>query len=122
MIRVLVLILILLANTVEAAGPRVWGKSGTATDTNATLTVGGTSSFGPTSLCFENTGATNNIFIDWSDGIATTTDNSTNIKIPPSKGYCFNFENDNVMNIFTFGIITSAATTSTYNAFAMSAK
>lgn len=111
-------ILFFLASLIYAAGPRVWGKSGTATTTNATVTVGGTSIFYPASLCVENTGATNNLFIDWSDGVATATDNSTNILIGPGKSYCFNFDNPNVLNQMDIGLLAGAATT-TYNLFAI---
>lgn len=106
----LILLVLLLALPVYAAGPRSWGKTGTATTTNATLTVGGATPFGPTSLCIDNLDTTDDIYVDWSDGVATTTDNSTNIKIIHATGKCFNFSNPNVLNSFTIGILASANT------------
>ena len=107
----LILLLILLPSIVLSAGPRSWGKSGTATVANAVLTVGSTSaSFYPSALCVANLDATDDIFIDWTDGVAATTDNTTNQKITPGKTICFNFNNPDVLNLMEVGIIASANT------------
>jgi hypothetical protein len=89
---------------------RPWGKSGTATTTNATLTAPNNLS----SICVTNTGTTNNLFIDYSDGVATTADDSTNHLISPGATLCLGWDDKNVTNDFTIGVITSASTT-TYN-------
>jgi hypothetical protein len=105
----------------EAAGPRSWGKSGTAAITNAVLTVGGAAPFYPASLCIENRDATDSIFIDWTDSIAATVDNTTNLKILPGKNVCFEFHNPNINNLMEIGIIASANTPA-YNIIAIGAR
>lgn len=93
--------------SVESAGPQVWGKKGTATTTNAVLTP----AFYPTRLCIKNEDATNGIYIDWSDGVATTADNSTNLYIQPGTLYCYEFNERSPSNReITIGIISVAAT------------
>lgn len=109
--RLLALTLLLLAVTAEAAGPRIWGKSGTASTSNTTVTVGSASTpFYPMRLCFSNLDATNNIFFDWTDGVAATTDDSTNLLVSPGEKVCLETYNQNVTNVMTIGIIASAAT------------
>jgi hypothetical protein len=115
----LTLLASLIASQTFAAGPRAWGKSGTATVSNQTLTVGSAASpFGPTLICVENLSDTINIFIDWTDGVASTVDDSTNIKLLPLKSYCFSLDNPDVTNLVQIGIIAASATPA-YNAFAI---
>lgn len=108
--------LLLLGAQVQAAGPRAWGKSGTATTTNATVTVGAATPFYPASLCVKNTGS-QILYINWVTGVAAAVDDDTNLLIEPAAGYCFNFANPNVMNIMTIGLLSASATT-TYNIIA----
>lgn len=89
---------------------RAWGKSGTATTTNATLTA----PFNPSSICVSNTGTTNNLYFDYTDGVAVAADDSTNHLVPPGVTICLGWNDPNVVNDFTVGVITSASTT-TYN-------
>jgi len=86
---------------------RAWGKTGTATTTNATLTA----PFNPAAICVSNTGATNNLFFDYVDGVATTADDSNNILVTPGATICHGWSDPNVSNTFTIGLIASAATT-----------
>lgn len=116
-------VLILFPTLAYAIGPRTWGKSGTATTTNAVLTVkdaAGTS-FGPASLCISNLSTTVDFFVDWTDGVAATTDDASNVKVIAGKTYCASFANPNVMNVMTIGIIT-ASSTAAYNMFAIAAR
>lgn len=104
---------LILVPVVEAAGPRSWGKWGTATTSNAVLTVGGSSSpFGPANVCVYNSGATNPLYFDWTDGIATIDDDSTNIRVDAGVAVCVDFHNENVSNVVEVGIITASSTTS----------
>jgi hypothetical protein len=115
--------LLFIALPVYSAGPRTWGKSGTATDTNAILSVkdsAGTT-FTPTSMCFTNISTTTDYFIDYTDGVATTTDDSSNVKVIASTTTCFAFQQKNVVGPFTIGIITASGTAG-YNAFAIAAQ
>lgn len=103
---------------VHAAGPRSWGFWGTATTSNATITVGGSTTFGPANVCIYNSGATNDLYIDWTDGTATTDNNSTNIRIAAGASYCADFEALGTQNVVQIGVITSSSTT-TYIATAI---
>lgn len=108
-----------LAFSTNAAGPRSWNKSGTATTSNATLTVGGSTPFGPAAVCVSNTGDTNSLYFDWTDGVATTTDNSTNQVVPPSMTICYSNLSKNVVNVMQIGVITASSTTTyVFNAIA----
>lgn len=116
-------VLLFIAINSYAAGPRTWGKSGTATNVNATLSVKDSSgtTFTPTAMCFTNTDTAVDYFIDYTDGVATTTDDSSNIKVIHGTTSCFSFNQPNPTGPFTIGIIT-AASTAGYNAFAIAAK
>jgi hypothetical protein len=114
---------VLLSSPVFSSGPRTWGKSGTATNTNAQLSVkdsAGTT-FSPTAMCFTNSSTTIDFFIDYTDGVATTTDDSSNVKILAGTTTCFSFQQKNVIGPFLIGIIT-ASSTAAYNAFAIAAQ
>lgn len=112
-----VLGLILISSLLYAAPPLTWNKSGTATTSNATITA----PFNPISVCIKNTGGTNNLWVDWTDGVATTDDDSTNVLFGPGIEYCFDFISQNVNDTFTIGVISSASTT-TYKVLALRAR
>ena len=119
--RLLVLALIFFATASYASGPRSWGKSGTATVANAQVTVGGTAPFYPAAICISNTGGTNNLYANWTTGVASTTDNTGNLLIAPSDKPCLTFGNPNVGNTMVIGLITNAGTT-TYNIISIGAR
>lgn len=102
------LILLASAFPVYASTARAWGKVGTATTTNATLTC----TFNPKTLavCNTETAGGTAFFIDFTDGIATTDDNSTNIKILANTCHTWTFSDPNVLNEFTIGVITASST------------
>lgn len=87
---------------------RAYGKSGTATTTNATITF----SFNPISVtaCNDNTAGNPALYIDITDGIATTADGSTNLIILAAECHTFTLEDKNVSNVFTVGVITASGT------------
>lgn len=87
---------------------RAYGKSGTATTTNATVTF----TFNPVSLtaCNDNTAGNPALYIDFTDGVATTADGSTNLIILAAECHTFTFEDKNVLNEFTVGVITASGT------------
>lgn len=116
---VLTSILFLLADYGFSAGPRTWGKSGTAGAANSTVTVGGTTTFGPLSVCIVNTDTTDDLFADWTDGIATTDDNSTNMLIKAGATYCADFKDLGTRNVVEIGLIRAAAADATYNIIAI---
>lgn len=96
-----------LAETSFAIGPRAFGKKGSATTTSAAITV----PFHPVIFCIRNDDATNGLYYDWSDGVASTVDESTNLYLPPGVGKCFTFlPNVSPMKSFVVGIRSSAAT------------
>jgi hypothetical protein len=99
-------LLFLILPIVASAAPRGWGKSGTATTTNATLTA----PFAPTDMCISNDGTADLIF-DFTDGVATTADNSTNMTIKQGESFCQEFsEQKAVYSTFTIGVITASGT------------
>lgn len=107
--KILVVFFVLLLGTAQAAH-KAYGKSGTATTTNAVITF----PFNPSSICVSNTGTTNNLYFDYTDGIAVAADDSTNHLVPPGATLCLAWNDPNVVNEFLVGVITSASTT-TYN-------
>jgi len=107
---VFAILAILIAINVYAAGPRSYGKWGTATTTNSQVTV----AFNPAAVCVENKSASIDLYMDWFDGVATTTDNSTNYKLTPGKVYCFTTGNPSVAGTLVIGLIT-ASSTADYN-------
>jgi hypothetical protein len=108
MMRILRVVLVLLISvSAYASGPRSWYNTGTATVANAAVAT----PFGVASICIKNTGATNDLYVDWTDGVAVASANSTNLKFGPGIEYCFDFDNQNVLNVLSIGTITNAATT-----------
>lgn len=92
----------------EADGPRTFGKKGTATTTNATITA----PFHPVMICVRNDDATNGLYVDWTDGVATTGDESTNLYLAPGEGNCYTFvSNISPNRSFNVGVLAAAATT-----------
>lgn len=119
--KIVALLLFLIVPITYAVGPRAWGKSGTATTSNAQVTVGASSSTGtfyPASLCIDNEDSTNNLYVNWVTGVASTTDNADNIRIKANTSKCFNFNNPNVSNTMVIGLITNASTVA-YNIVAI---
>ena len=105
--KALVLFLILLAGEASAAGPRAYGKKGSATTTNATVTL----PFHPIMICIRNDDATNGLYVDWSDGVATAADESTNLYFAPGEANCYSFNpNKAPFETFAVGVLASAAT------------
>ncbi len=97
---------LLLANEVSA-GPQSYGKKGTATTTNATVSL----PFHPIMFCIRNDDATNGLYFDWFDGVATTADASSNLYLAPGEGQCYTFLSSiGNNNTFDVGVITAAAT------------
>lgn len=89
------------------AGPRSYGKSGTATTTNATVTL----PFHPVLVCVANDSTSIAIKIDYRDGIATLADESTNQTINAGETYCWTFvPNISPSNTFAIGLITASST------------
>lgn len=94
-----------------SAAPRGYGDRNTATDVNTAVTF----AFYPSGFCIENQGTSNELFYDFTDGVATTDDtDSTNIYLAPGKEHCYNTNDPNVTNTFVIGIICSSAETTTY--------
>lgn len=105
---VFTLVTLLSASVASTAPPRAFGKKGTATTTNATVTF----AFHPVRLCVRNDDATNGLYIDWTDGVATTGDESTNLYLPPATLECYEFSDRKSPNeTFTVGTLAAAATT-----------
>lgn len=99
----LVLAFFILAQ-VASAFPRIYGNRGTATTSNATLTV----PFNPSSVCVFNDGAAELYFAFAST--ATATDGGSNLVLKANESMCYNFNYDNVTNVFQVSVITAAAT------------
>jgi len=100
------LIACVLAPSFLYAAPRTYGKSGTATNVNTQVTV----TFNPSALAVCNDSSSISLFVDASDGVAATTDNSTNWKIAPGECHTWTFEDKNVNNTFLVGLITASST------------
>lgn len=114
----LILLLVSLASQIQAAGPRSWSDKGTATTTNSQKTVGGSSVFGPAAVCIKNAGSVD-LYFDWTDGVATATDGSTNLVVPAGDTLCFSNLSKNVLNTMVIGFITGSSTADyTINAIA----
>lgn len=103
-------VLVLIAVTVTAA-PRSYYTSGSASDVNAQITY----PFNPSGFCIKNTGATNEMFYDFSDGVAVAdTTDSANIQIGAGVEHCFNTNDPDVTRTFVIGVICSSGETTTY--------
>ena len=108
LIRLLLTLVFLLQSVSSFAAPRMWGKRGTATTSNATLTVGGSTPFQPAFVCVWNDGAAELIF-NFS-GTATTTDNVSNLTLKSTEAACYNFNYEGVVGTFQIGVITASST------------
>ena len=112
---------LLITSSLFAASPRTWHKSGTATTTAASITVGGSSTFGPASICVRNTDATNNLVFALNQ-TAVAADNSEGILLTiASPEKCISFSNQNVSNAMTISVV-AVADTATYVANAVSSR
>ena len=103
--------LILFFPVLSYAAGRSYGEWDTATDANHKITVG----FMPNSYCITNTGSTNALYIDFTDGVAAATSGSTNIKINPNVTQCFNNDDPQANRTFEIGLICAAGLSTTYN-------
>lgn len=104
--RIFLLGLILLLAIPGVASPRVYGKSGTATTTNATITV----PFNPGAVCVLDDSSSIDLYINFT-GVATTADGVGNFIVKNSDGaHCYSLNPKNVSETFTIGIITSSST------------
>lgn len=99
-----------LAISAEASVRRSYGKSGTASNVNATVTY----TFNPLNFWVCNLSTTVDFYVDYTDGVAVAADNSTNLIV--SAGTCISesWQDNSVTQTFTVGIIT-AASTAAYN-------
>lgn len=105
------LLLLIFTLPVFAIGPRSWSDIGTATVTNSQKTVGGSSPFGPSAICVENTGS-NTLYFDWFDGVAVAADGSTNLQVGAGKSLCFsNLPKSTSSSTVIIGFITASSTT-----------
>jgi hypothetical protein len=107
---VIAILLLAISSYSQTLGPRNWSAWGTAAVGNAQVTVGGASPFLPISVCVTNLDATNNIAIDWTDGVAAYTSNATNQRVAAGKTACFKFRNQNPIGTMVIGIISDAGT------------
>lgn len=107
------------------AGPRSHGNTGTASTTCTgacpwTVSDDNSVNFNPKTICIKNTGATNNLIVNWQNPSAVATTNlKGNLSIAPGDTLCYTQTTLNVLNTFTYGLISAAATT-TYNVNAVS--
>ena len=110
--------------TSASAGPRTWGKSGSATSTSTQLTCQDDNSvnFNPASICVKNTGATNDLIVNWQNAspVASAADNKGNLIIKPGDTMCMTQGNPNVLNTFIVAVFSTAGTT--YNIQAVAAR
>ena len=105
--------LLILIPSFLLAGPKVWNKTGTATATSATLTVGSTSTpFNPAGFCIKNTGGTNNLFFNFTPP-AVATDDTLNFIVEPGLEYCIDFSTQ--LFDTTVAVIAEAGLTTTYS-------
>lgn len=103
----LTLLLIITTAVSSSSAPRIYGFKALATTTNQVVTF----PWHPTSICVKNDGATNGIYYDWSDGVATSTNNSTNHYLSPGETNCYTFAlSTSPFSDFTVGVIAAAAT------------
>lgn len=104
--KLLWVFLILLNVTNIFAAPRAYGRFGTLTVANLTVTV----PFNPTTLCVNNDDAAILIYVDFTDGVAAIVSDSTNIQINGTERKCWTFADKNVNNVFTVGLIAASGT------------
>jgi len=102
------LILLFCGSSVLYGFARAYRKSGTATTTNATVVF----SFNPRTFtaCNDETAGGSSLYIDPTDGVAATTDDSTNLIIKAAECHTFQLDDPSVLNEFEVGVITSAGT------------
>lgn len=104
--RIAVSLLILLNASFLFAAPRAYGSFGTLTVANLTVTV----PFNPSYLCVNNDDAAILIYVDFTDGVAAIVNSSTNIQINGTEKKCWTFQDKNVNNVFTVGLIAASGT------------
>lgn len=83
-------------------------KAGTASNVNATVTF----TFNPRTftVCNDEASGGTALWIDFTDGVAVASDDSTNIRILAAECHSWTFDSNNVLDSFTVGVITAAAT------------
>lgn len=87
---------------------RAYGKSGTASNTNAVITV----PFNPTSvvICDDEAAGGTSLYADITDGVAVAADDSTNVIIKGGECLSIKLDDKSVLNTFAVGLITSSST------------
>lgn len=94
------------------AAPMSQGEWGTATDVNSQVT----GDFFPEGLVVCNIGAANDLFFDYTDGVAAATSGGTNQRLLPGKCVTFSFSSNISPNTpIVIGFICSAGLSTTYN-------
>lgn len=107
------LLVLLLSPNSYSAGPRAYSKSGTATTTNAVITISFSSvNFKPFKMDVCNDGSSIDLYIDFTDGIAVAADDSTNFLIKPNECEEIQFDDRLVAETVQVGVITGSSTTS----------
>lgn len=106
--KILAILLAVLIFTPSAeSAPRTHGVTGTATTTNSSVTF----PFHPTQVCIINRSATEPLYYDWTDGVATTASGSSNHYVAISSQQCWEFSpNTSPTDTFSVGLITAATT------------
>ena len=103
--------LLLLSISAFAASPRSWHRTGTATGTAASITVGGSATpFGPASICVRNTDATNNLIFAINQTAVIASDAEGILLTIASPEKCIAFSSQNVSNTMTISLIAAAGT------------
>jgi hypothetical protein len=108
-----ILLIILLPVDLNSA-PRGYYTTGPATEDNLEVTF----DFNPSGFCIKNTGSTNEMYADFTDGEAEVdSTDSTNFYFAPGAQICFDTEDPNVTNDFIVGVICDTGETTTYEIF-----
>lgn len=101
----LVLGLFLIPNILTPA-PRAFGKFGTLSTSNLSVTV----PFNPSYLCVNNDDAAILIYVNFATGVASTSSDVSNIQVNGTEKKCWTFQDKNVNNTFIVGLISASGT------------
>lgn len=108
--RLLNIIAVLLIPGVLFAAPRIYGAWGTASDTNTMVTF----PWHPEAFKICNTDATDELYYDFTDGVAAATSGGTNARLNVGQCEPINFAGKNPSETFRVGIIAAAGESPDY--------
>lgn len=97
---------IFLIPSILTPAPRAFGKFGTLTVSNLSVTL----PFNPSYLCVNNDDAAILIYVNFATGTAAIVSDASNIQVNGTEKKCWTFQDKNVNNVFIVGLIAASGT------------